>query len=85
MAGIIDWLSGKISLIWHGFAAIGITFFCLCGPSLSMANGFGKLTEPPNVLLISIDDLNDWIGYLGGHPQALTPNIDRLAGAGVSF
>ena len=24
----------------------------------------------PNVLLISIDDLNDWIGCLGGHPQA---------------
>ena len=23
----------------------------------------------PNVLLISIDDLNDWIGCLGGHPQ----------------
>ena len=37
----------------------------------------------PNVLLISIDDLNDWIGCLGGHPQAKTPNIDRLAARGV--
>lgn len=40
---------------------------------------------PPNVLLISIDDLNDWIGCLGGHPQAMTPNIDRLAKRGVLF
>ena len=23
--------------------------------------------EPPNVLLISIDDLNDWVGCLGGN------------------
>ena len=33
----------------------------------------------PNVLFIAIDDLNDWIGCLGGHPQARTPNLDRLA------
>ena len=39
----------------------------------------------PNVLLISIDDLNDWVGVLGGHPQAKTPNIDRLAGRGTLF
>ncbi|MFK7734417.1 MAG: sulfatase-like hydrolase/transferase [Pirellulaceae bacterium] len=41
--------------------------------------------ERPNVLLITIDDLNDWIGCLGGHPQALTPNIDRLAERGMLF
>lgn len=40
---------------------------------------------PPNVLLIAIDDLNDWVGVLGGHPQALTPNIDTLAAGGVLF
>ena len=34
--------------------------------------------ERPNVLFISIDDLNDWVGALGGNPQAITPNIDRL-------
>ncbi|MCR9296393.1 MAG: sulfatase-like hydrolase/transferase, partial [bacterium] len=32
-----------------------------------------------------MDDLNDWIGCLGGHPQALTPNLDRLAARGVLF
>ena len=41
--------------------------------------------EAPDVLLISIDDLNDWVGVLGGHPQARTPNIDRLADRGMVF
>lgn len=41
--------------------------------------------QKPNILLIAIDDLNDWIGCLGGHPQAKTPNLDRLAARGVLF
>ena len=41
--------------------------------------------QRPNVLFIAVDDLNDWIGCLGGHPQARTPNIDRLAASGVLF
>ncbi|MDA1069733.1 MAG: sulfatase-like hydrolase/transferase, partial [Verrucomicrobia bacterium] len=41
--------------------------------------------DRPNILFIAVDDLNDWVGHLGGHPQAKTPNIDRLAGRGVSF
>lgn len=39
----------------------------------------------PNVLFIAIDDLNDWIGPLAGHPQVKTPNMDRLARRGVVF
>lgn len=39
----------------------------------------------PNVLFISIDDLNDWVGVLGGHPHARTPNLDRLAARGLLF
>jgi arylsulfatase A-like enzyme len=42
-------------------------------------------TKKPNVLLISIDDLNDWVGCMGGHPQAKTPNIDRVAKMGTLF
>jgi arylsulfatase A-like enzyme len=38
-----------------------------------------------NILFIAIDDLNDWVGCLGGHPQARTPNLDRLASSGVLF
>ena len=32
-----------------------------------------------------VDDLNDWIGCMGGHPQAKMPNIDGLAARGVLF
>jgi arylsulfatase A-like enzyme len=39
----------------------------------------------PNVLFIAIDDLNDWVGCLGGHPQVKTPHIDRLAKRGMLF
>ena len=39
----------------------------------------------PNVLMIIADDLNDWVGCLGGHPDAKTPNIDRLARRGLLF
>lgn len=44
-----------------------------------------NLSAKPNVLFIAIDDLNDWVGCLGGHPQARTPNLDRLASSGVLF
>jgi len=43
------------------------------------------VVERPNVLMIAIDDLNDWVGCMGGNPSAITPNIDRLAGQGVLF
>lgn len=39
----------------------------------------------PNILFIAIDDQNDWIGCLGGHPQVKTPRIDRLAARGTLF
>jgi arylsulfatase A-like enzyme len=49
----------------------------------------GSITDPAhadelkskgyNVLFIAIDDLNDWVGCLGGNPQAITPNFDRFA------
>ncbi|VGO11988.1 Arylsulfatase [Pontiella desulfatans] len=54
-----------------------IALFVLCG-SLSHA-------VKPNVILIICDDLNDYVGVFGGHPQAKTPNMDRLAASGVSF
>ncbi|MBR8538215.1 sulfatase-like hydrolase/transferase [Carboxylicivirga sediminis] len=41
--------------------------------------------EKPNVILIMCDDLNDYQGVFGGHPQAQTPHIDAMAAAGVQF
>ncbi len=39
----------------------------------------------PNILFIAVDDLNDWLGCMDGHPNAITPNMDRLASQGVLF
>lgn len=50
--------------------------------SAAMAN---KDHSQKNLLVIMADDLNDWVGAYGGHPQAKTPNIDRLASMGVRF
>ncbi|VGO14845.1 Choline-sulfatase [Pontiella desulfatans] len=41
--------------------------------------------ERPNVLFISVDDLNDWVGVFGGHPQCKTPHIDRFAEEAMVF
>lgn len=55
------------------------------GSLLLVGPGFAKDNQQPNVLFIAVDDLNDWVGCLDGHPQAKTPNIDRLASRGVLF
>lgn len=39
----------------------------------------------PNVLFIVADDLRDYVGWMGGHPQARTPNMDFLAKLGMRF
>ena len=36
-------------------------------------------TPPTSFLVINIDDLSDWVGFLGGHPQVRTPAMDALA------
>ena len=41
--------------------------------------------DKPNILFIAIDDQNDWIGHLGGHPLVKTPHLDRLAARGTTF
>ncbi len=56
-----------------------LCFLC-CAASPATFGG-----KPPNVLFIAVDDLNDWIGCMGGHPQSKTPNLDRLAESGVLF
>ena len=51
--------------------------------SLNVLIGFTQ--EQPNVLLIMVDDLNDWVGAFGGNQQAITPNIDKLAEKSTIF
>ena len=56
-------------------AAAMVTGMTACGPADS-----GR----PNVLFLSVDDMNDWVGALG-YQSARTPHIDRLASRGVLF
>jgi arylsulfatase A-like enzyme len=57
-------------------------FYFLIGTIGLWANAQDK---KPNVLFIICDDLNDYEGAFGGHKQALTPNIDKLAASGIRF
>ena len=56
-----------------------LTFIVFC-------NSFHFFSQKkPNVVMIVLDDLNDFTGYMNGHPQAETPNIDNLASQSVIF
>ncbi|WNC69187.1 sulfatase [Thalassotalea nanhaiensis] len=44
-----------------------------------------QVNAQPNILLIVVDDLNDYQGVFGGHPQVKTPNINKLAASGIRF
>jgi hypothetical protein len=79
--GETRWWSGANPLRRAGRAAL----WSIVGASLCALTGVAHAADRPNVLLIVIDDLNDWVGPLGGHPQANTPNIDALARRGVTF
>lgn len=58
--------------------------FLIASAMLFLACSLGQ-GRSPNILMIAIDDFNDWTASLGGHPQAQTPNIDRLAASGTLF
>src|SRR5262245_9808984 len=71
------------------YTRILINFYCpaalLFATLISLATVADAADEKPNVLFISIDDQNDWIGAFGGHPQVKTPHLDRLAARGEIF
>ena len=52
---------------------------------LCMAASPVLAAQKPNILFIAIDDQNDWIGCLKGHPQIKTPHIDKVAARGTLF
>ncbi len=54
------------------------------GGALASTAALAALNRP-NVLFLSVDDMNDWVGCLNGYPGVQTPNIDRLAKRGVLF
>lgn len=75
---------GFLKLLGAGAAAAGAAGLPLTHFA-SSAHAQAGPAKKPNVLFIAIDDLNDWIGCLGGHPDAKTPNLDRLASRGTLF
>ena len=54
-----------------------VIFFMVCFTFALAASGEREVKNPPNVLMICIDDLNDWVGCMKGHPNTHTPHIDR--------
>jgi len=63
-----------------GLALLMIVLFSGCS-----IDNKQKVERQPNVLFIAVDDLNDWIEPLGGHSQAITPNLDKLSKQGILF
>lgn len=70
------------------------TFFAVFAGAVSLLlPAAGGLAAPPkraygskpNVLLIIADDLRDYAGWMGGHPQSQTPRMDELARRGMRF
>lgn len=60
----------------------------LAGPTQhvsAQSDAAEQAAKRPNVLMIAIDDLNDWIEPLGGHPQVKTPAMAKLAARGMTF
>ncbi|MGK0198241.1 MAG: arylsulfatase A-like enzyme [Yoonia sp.] len=45
----------------------------------------GASADPPNVLFIVVDDMNDWISLLDPTSPIKTPNLERLARRGTLF
>lgn len=63
----------------------------LCLYAVGVALSYACVTDAaqpagkPSVLFVNIDDLNDWNEVLGGHPQAITPSLKKLAARGTTF
>ncbi|MFG0262535.1 MAG: sulfatase [Novipirellula sp. JB048] len=53
--------------------------------TMPLSHAASPASTRPNILMIAIDDLNDWVEPLGGHPDVKTPAIKKLATRGVTF
>ncbi|WP_460515048.1 sulfatase [Cyclobacterium sediminis] len=53
--------------------------------SFCLSSTIGKSQQNrPNILMIAVDDLNNFVGGMG-HPDAITPNMDKLIKNGLLF
>lgn len=68
-------------------AVVCVAMLCVLAQAkaLSASDGGMPKNRRPSVLFVNVDDWNDWNEVLRGHPQAITPHIERLARRGVTF
>ncbi len=84
-------ISRRAFLRAGGFAAISAFGLSGCSSksarksSASFVTEQGLPADKPNVLFIVLDDMNDWVGPLGGHPDTKTPNLDAFARKSMTF
>ena len=71
--------------LFRGGKTYVFVLLILALPTYVLGQNDAPASAAPDVLFISIDDLSDWIGPLDGHPQTITPNLDRLAAMGITF
>lgn len=77
MANQTQLFSSHRLLIFGTLLAVGFTV----SKGSAQTNG----AKRPNILMIAIDDLNDWVEPLGGHPDVKTPAMQGLASRGMTF
>jgi arylsulfatase A-like enzyme len=70
-------------LSMKNLSAHRISFLLLC--LFVQVKCYAQTETRPNIIFIILDDLNDYTTSLGGHPQALTPNIQRIEDVGTTF
>jgi arylsulfatase A-like enzyme len=92
-----SFLRGSLAAAAAATAAGGtlglVRFFDSDGGKTSEPRTYGSLelrrrrpaSDAPNVLMLALDDCNDWLGFLNNHPGTYTPNLDALAAQSVVF
>ena len=74
-----------LQMAWLSLLTIVFASFTSCTNKQTEEKAEEEPVAKQNILFIAVDDLNDWIGPLKGHPQTKTPNIDKLASRAVLF
>ncbi len=64
------------------FIEVLLVVFAFMLPLVVVSSSFA---DQPNVLFISVDDLNDFPTFANRYPDAKTPHMDRLAERGMVF
>jgi choline-sulfatase len=68
------------------FACLVSALLAIIFPDAVAAAGDSAASPPFNVLFIAVDDMRDWVGFMGGYRGTVhTPHMDRLARRGTAF